>query len=341
MQRGPRRGGPSRIHQGLVGARALVGTGYLADSNLRAEYESEIAPRTDAALERVLAAIVPTHPVHRVLDLGAGTGAATGALQRRFGRELSITGVDRVAGPGIDVVADLRRGTPAVLRPDGRAGDQRFDLIVAAHVLNELRLDAAAQTQLVTSWARELMSPNGWMVLIEPALRETSRGLLELRDRLVQAGMVVVAPCLHQQACPALARPRDWCHDTAVVVESEHGARWRVDFSYLVLQAGRGTTVAPGAAHDGSPAQFRVVSDRLEEKGRLRIFGCGPTGRQPLVRQDRDATEANAAFGSLNRGDLVNVGDTREAGDGLRVGPTTTVQRLPVNVTEPPASEDS
>ena len=49
----PRR--PSRIHRGLTGARELVGTRYLADPGLRREYAEEIAPRTGAALGKILA----------------------------------------------------------------------------------------------------------------------------------------------------------------------------------------------------------------------------------------------------------------------------------------------
>ena len=43
-----------RIHDGLVGERALVGQRYLADPELRRQYAAEIAPRTVAALAKVL-----------------------------------------------------------------------------------------------------------------------------------------------------------------------------------------------------------------------------------------------------------------------------------------------
>ena len=43
------------VHRGLTGARTLVGTRYLSDPALRAEYEAEIAPRTRAALVAAIA----------------------------------------------------------------------------------------------------------------------------------------------------------------------------------------------------------------------------------------------------------------------------------------------
>ena len=296
----PRRA--SRIHLGLTGARALVGTRYLADPELRREYAKEIAPRTGAALGRILAEVYgpALAPPARALDLGAGTGAAGAALRARFGEALELVSVDRVQGPGI-VAADLQREVPNVLG--------RFDLIVAAHLLGELFLSEPADRRLealarrVLTWSRALLAEGGLVILVEPALRETSRALLGVRDRLLVAGLGVVAPCFWTGPCPALERERDWCHDAAPVRSAP-----RVDFSYLVLRTA--ATVAPPST------SVRVVSDRLVEKGRLKIFGCGPSGRSPIVRLDRASSAANAAFGQLERGDVATIADARAATDG-------------------------
>jgi SAM-dependent methyltransferase len=319
----------SRIHRGLTGARELIGTRYLADPALRREYAAEIAPRTAAALGKILDEVFgPDAPAPaRALDLGAGTGAAGAVLRARFGAALEIVSVDRVAAPGI-LVADLERELPA----DNGLKLGRFDLIVAAHVLNELypRRDAEAQiaqrAARVLAWCRALLASGGTAILVEPALRETSRALLAVRDRLLASGLHVVAPCFWTGPCPALGRERDWCHDAAKVPSSpdralHHPPRGfaapssRVDFSYLVL---RTEPVATPVA-----SVYRVVSDRLVEKGRLRIFGCGPAGRQELVRLDRAATAANADFDRLERGDVVSIAGTtfsaqRDGADGAQ-----------------------
>ncbi|MDB4979587.1 MAG: Ribosomal small subunit Rsm22 [Myxococcales bacterium] len=258
---------------------------------------AEIAPRTAAALGKILDEVFGpgATPPARALDLGAGTGAAGAVLRARFGEGLDIVSVDKVAAPGI-LVADLERGLPA----DGRSELGRFDLIVAAHVLNELYAgrDAEAQSSeraaRVLAWCRTLLAVGGTVILLEPALRETSRALLSVRDRLLAAGLHVVAPCFWTGPCPALGRERDWCHDAAKVPSAP-----RVDFSYLVLRT------EPSA--EASTNLYRVVSDRLVEKGRLKIFACGSPGRQALVRLDRVATEANAEFDRLERGDAVSI----------------------------------
>ena len=78
---------------------------------------------------------------------------------------------------------------------------------MAAHLLNELvaRLDVEGRASLVSGWCRELLEPEGLCLLIEPALRETSRALLAVRDRLIASGLSVLAPCLFHAACPVFA----------------------------------------------------------------------------------------------------------------------------------------
>jgi hypothetical protein len=315
----------SRIHRGLTGARELVGTRYLADPELRREYAREIAPRTGAAFGKILPELYAgaAAPPARALDLGAGTGAVGAALRARFGAGLEVVAIDRVASAGV-VAADLERDVPA--------GLGRFELIVAAHLLGELfvaepverRLESLARR--VLAWRRELLAEGGLLVLVEPALRETSRALLGVRDRLLAAGLSVVAPCFWAGPCPALARERDWCHDAAPAPSSAERAAAgpsalssRIDFSYLALRA---TPPAPA-----DPTMFRVVSDRLVEKGRLKVFACGASGRHPFVRLDRAASAANAALEDLERGDVATISGTAEAADGRRITAESVVTR--------------
>ena len=299
------------IHDGLVGERRLVGTRYLADPALRAEYVTDIAPRTEAALRRVLSQVALPAPA-RVLDLGAGTGAAGRAILAAH-PGIDLISVDKVKGPGV-LVADLSRA----VRPAGVKG--QFDWIVAAHLLNELAtgLDAEALLRLVRFWIGEYLSDGGTVILVEPALRVTSRGLLRLRDNLLAGGLSVVAPCLFQGPCPALLRERDFCHDSAPAIVA---GRSRVDFSYLVLSR---NSTSPTASADA----FRVVSDPMKEKGRLRLFGCGPTGRILLTRLDREHSEANQGFGELGRGDLIRITLATPTGEGLRVVPDARCERI-------------
>ena len=300
----------TRIHRGLVGERRLVGSDYLSRTELRQEYESEIAPRTEAALRRILGQVgLALGRPRRVLDLGAGTGAAGRAVRGCFGEAVELVAVDKVPGPGI-LVADVLRG----VRPSGVSG--RFDLIVSAHLLNELsdRLDLDGRARLVAGWCRDLLEPDGTCIVIEPALRDTSRALLGVRDRLLAAGLRVAAPCFCQTACPALQRVRDWCHDSAEVLMA---GRSRVDFSYLVLRHSAATEVDPG--------RYRVVSDPIKDKGRLRFFVCGVTGRFELMRLNRDRSPANQSLDRACRGDIIVLPNAQVQDDGIRIAVDSTV----------------
>lgn len=355
---GPVRPPGSRIHEGLVGARALIGTAYLADPGLRSEYARDIAPRTGAALGKILRQLYPekghrqqggegregevgeTHSGRRrMLDLGAGTGAAGEAARSHFDGKLELVSVDQVPLLPSVLAMDVT-DVPALSRAASRGGP--FDLVVAAHVLNELFLDqepaqrSARLSELVGRWCQRLLSDGGNLVLIEPALRETSRMLLAVRDQLLASGLHIVAPCFLTAPCPALLRERDWCHDAAPPLAATplHGLQalppataarvaprheHRVDFSYLVVRA------------SGEPTKdlslFRVVSDPLPEKGRLKLFACGLSGRQPLVRLNRHLSPTNSPLDTLARGDVAQITKTTFAQDGLRLGPETTVRK--------------
>jgi SAM-dependent methyltransferase len=326
-----RAGAGSRIHAGLVGPRELIGTAYLRDPDLRHAYDVEIAPRTRAALGRIFAEVLGrgdagrTTPGPRVLDLGAGTGAAAEAARAFFGASTEVVSVDRVGGPGI-VTADLAVAGPV---PGVRG---RFDVVLAAHLVNELFTERpapariAARAQKLLQWCEALLAPQGTFIVLEPALRETSRELLAVRDQLLGAGLRVVAPCFWSGPCPALTKERDWCHDATPPQPDAGGRTRRVDFSYLALRRGGGAQPDVADPASGDPALVRIVSDPLVEKGRLRLFGCGPAGREALVRLDRHRAESNRAFDELARGDAARVVGTTAAADGRRVGPETVVE---------------
>jgi ribosomal protein RSM22 (predicted rRNA methylase) len=167
-------------------------------------------------------------------------------------------------------------------------------------------------------------------VVLEPALRDTSRALLRVRDLLVARGVTVRAPCLFQGACPALVKESDWCHaerpaePPALVAQIAKAAGLRreaVKMSYLVL-APKGEGWAPPP-----PGRvFRIVSEPLASKGRLRYMACGPEGRMGLSLQEKHVAEGNRRFAGLLRGDVIEVAGVEPRGDGLALSDASTVK---------------
>lgn len=189
-----------------------------------------------------------------------------------------------------------------------------FDLIIVANCLNEIYAEAQdpieMRTHLVTE-ALSLLASHGTMMIIEPALRETSRALHQMRDRLLQEKhCTVFSPCLHDENCPALVNPTDWCHEERdweppiIIQEIDDQVGLIKDalkFSYLLLRKD-GKTIAERRSD-----VYRVVSELRELKGEKRAWLCNEQGRQEVGRQDRLASSENAAFDQWHRGAIVQI----------------------------------
>ena len=321
--------GIGRISAGLTRERELAGARYLDDPSLLGAYLLFYWPRSYAQATSILGEL--PGPLGRTLDLGAGPLPMTWAALDRGAT--SVRALDRSA----EALALGRRigETSSIITQtwDAQSGDALpegpFDTILLGHVLNELYLSSGARAverrvTLVQALLGRL-APGGRLVLIEPALRETSRALLQLRDRLASTAHIV-APCLVQLACPALVKESDWCHaerawePPAELVQLAELAKLhqeRLKMSYLVL--GNDRDVVPA-----DDALFRIVSGPMPQKGKHVLFGCGPRGRHALVQRDRDAD----VFIELERGDLARIEQLAPRGDGLRIeGPVVRIAR--------------
>lgn len=285
---------------------------------------------------------LPHRETLRVLDLGAGLGAASlGIAQlahsRGFAARLEVTGVD--SDPDalalFDALAPHCEGLPAVplrltscvadlTRLPARLLEPRYDLIVLALALNELtgagQAEALERSIALLLKLGSALSPQGALIVIEPALRETSRALQALRDRLAarRAAPFVFAPCVRAGPCPMLEHPRDWCHERLPLRLSPRlaelaqlaGLRDRdLTFSYLTLHA----TERRLAERAGSEPSYRVVSGPLHSKGKLELIACGEGGLTRLVRLDRNRVEALRDLDEAGRGTLLSLGGVEHA----------------------------
>jgi len=334
--------GVTKLSDLFTTERVDIDATYLNQPELRAAYLLYFLPINFGKISFALRQIPENfwkRPSLRILDLGCGPASGSFAAAERLKEKnpeakVHWTWVDQnervlqdagkiwqAAGYDRDVQvirSDLRR-----LRLSGS-----FDLIVLSHALNEW---GAGSAERKSEWLGELLerhlAPGGVAAILEPALKRPTRDLMSLRDYLLtEQRFHVVAPCLHDRACPMLEFSRgDWCHfyiewrepkflqrfDTLVGNENRY-----LKVAYLILEK-------PGGEIRPQPKLFRVVSNRMATRGKIEVVLCGESAYLHVTRLDRERSEANSAIDQVKRGDLVEIPDSAP-GTGedkrLRVG---------------------
>jgi SAM-dependent methyltransferase len=279
--------------------------GYLAAGRLRRAYVHYYLPVNAEKVARVLDELetyAPPGKLLRVLDFGCGPGtAAIASLLRRKPADLTL--VDTV-----DEALDDARFFCRALGYDPRTANEpsgTYDPILAANVYSE------TQPRL-----EEHLAEEGHLVVVEPALKDRTRKLMEWRDRMASAGYRVAAPCLSRARCPMLERDELWCHmdvpwpRPASVAEVDRRLgldKESLKYAYAVITKKGRTLADAGGTH-------RLVTNLHKEKGKAWGMFCGREG--PLCRVEcltRHRGPETAAFFRADRGDVVAMEASGEA----------------------------
>jgi precorrin-6B methylase 2 len=287
---------------------------------------------------------LPARRPLRIVDIGAGCGAMSLGLVAHLSYDapgdaaFDIVAIDqdvdalRIAGAALRGLAARR---DIELSVTTRAADvaetslPHADIALLGTVLNEL---PAPERLALVQRALAAIGPDGSVIAIEPALRETTRNLHEVRDAILTAGAAhVFAPCTRRCApCPALANPDDWCHEdrsielprrTAELARLTHLRDSGMKFSYLVLRHADAPLVEQGGA------AWRMVSAPRPAKGKLEIYGCSDAGRVPLRLLKRNRAAANRGVEDARRGDVLVV-DAPVESERVEIGRDTPVVRV-------------
>jgi ribosomal protein RSM22 (predicted rRNA methylase) len=243
-------------------------------------------PATYAACAAVFARLgeaIPGFAPDSVLDIGAGTGAASWAAAATWPALQTATMLE--PNPALRNLAHQLAEAGPLANADFLAGDLDVqkppaDLVVASYVLAELPEEKAG------SIAWDLWAPaKQALVLIEPGTPAGFARIRAARAALIAAGAHAAAPCTHDNACPMAGD--DWCHfsqrlsrsrdhmllkDASVPFEDER-------YSYVVVTRRK---LSAGA---------RILAPPLEAKPGLTFKLCDATGLRAQFVGSRDKDE--------------------------------------------------
>jgi ribosomal protein RSM22 (predicted rRNA methylase) len=212
-----------------------------------------------------------------VLDIGAGTGAASLAVRAWF-PDAAITMVER--DPAFAEVARLLLPDAAVLNCKLAFPLPPSDLVIAAYSLGEIREPVAKRL-----W----QSANVALIAIEPGTPQGFTLIRGIRDELLGAGAHMVAPCPAEALCPMV--DPDWCHFAARVERSS--LHRRVKDAELGYEDEKYSYVALSRDVVELPAT-RVIRHPQQRPGLIVLETCTEAGlrTERLSKRDPDAFRA-------------------------------------------------
>jgi ribosomal protein RSM22 (predicted rRNA methylase) len=249
----------------------------LPDAERVAAYLVTRMPATYAAAYTVLREVrqrLGTRSVSSVLDIGAGTGAASLAARAWF-PDAAITMVERDASfaeaarqflpDAVGHALDLPRPLPP------------HDVVIAAYSLGEIREPIARRL-----WQSARVA----LVVIEPGTPRGFSLIRSIRSELLEAGAHMVAPCPAETPCPIV--DPDWCHFAARAERSSIHRRVKdaelgyEDEKYSYVALARNAVELPAG---------RVIRHPQQRPGLIVLETCTPGGFKTVrvTKRDRDA----------------------------------------------------
>ncbi len=345
------------LQRGLTGDRRWIASDYMDERSSLQAYLLYYWAISFYETTMILAELDARHQlpeIHSVLDIGSGPGSAAFAAnvfgarkaflvdksEKALALARGMASATRCESP--DVEEDIEIQTQCTTLEDFCVHPEaRFDLIVAAHSLNELWQGAPDWLDRRRDFVLRLLPAlrcGGILLIVEPSAHYTSIPLLALRDALLSAdtqehALTCVGPCPHSESCPMLAvreRPcfSEWPWEAPpLVAELANSAgldRTSLKAAWVALKkmpkknadAEHARAMPRPPAAPGS-IRGRIVSEPLRNKaGRIRYIVCTDTGLLRTISAAQDDLHARSlGFFQLARGDLIEAEALEERSD--------------------------
>lgn len=176
-------------------------------------YAAARMPATVAAIARTLKELPQTFTPTSVLDLGAGTGAASFGVLQHFSSVKNLTLIEQdghALACAKELIQLIKKEIQVKFTQQNLCDyvdDKPVDLVVLSYVLNEL---PTGEQQAIIE--KLMANQSRYILILMPGTPVCFQQLLILRKQAIEAGYFVAAPCTHQQGCPMATALTDWCH---------------------------------------------------------------------------------------------------------------------------------
>tara|TARA_B100001248_G_scaffold262728_1_gene261738 strand:- start:10328 stop:11329 length:1002 start_codon:yes stop_codon:yes gene_type:complete len=212
----------------------------------------------------------------KIVELGSGLGAFSAAFSQFA--EADFHFVERA-----EVARDLHKSL---------SGER-------AHWSAELRQDHLSGALLALTFSHtENIAIQRWLphcehvLVVDPATKEDFGHLSHLRQKLIDSGFEILAPCTHHQTCPMAESKKDWCHFSArysvpqKLRLMEQYLPWQHHepaFSFVLASKTYKRKVPKGYG--------RLIGNPLKEKGKFRQLYCNGSERVFLTALKKQVSE--------------------------------------------------
>lgn len=225
---------------------------------------------------------LPEMAITSLLDLGAGSGAATWAAAALFEELQTATLIERDRTL-IDIGKRLSRHAHAdalrsaqwlAARLETGFDVAPHDIVVLSYALGELR--PQAQTEVIR---RAWETAANTVVVIEPGTMNGYDTMIQARRELLKLGARALAPCPHGGPCPMLGV--DWCHFSARLERAAFHRRAKA--GTMPYEDEKFSYFAGSKLPSATPAASRIVRHPMIFKGHIRLELCATDGLKRLT----------------------------------------------------------
>lgn len=223
--------------------------------------------------------------IDTVLDIGAGTGAATWATNELINPKeiicLERENAMRNIGQALMKHNSNMKKVQWIDEDITNAKlEKQADLIVASYMINELE-----QAQIKIVIQKLLSVGSNLIIIIEPGTPEGFKNIKEVQKIALESGAYIIAPCTSQEICKL--SENDWCHATVRVernkihkmLKSGEAPYEDEKFSYIAI-----------SKENFGTAKSRILRHPIIETGKITLKLCthGSIEQMIITKKDKE-----------------------------------------------------